>query len=64
MTYRIENVYRVWDTESSCCITIQEDGEPGSYRLDTDQITVEQIPGIIEVLTRLKDTYECRRKFP
>lgn len=61
-TCRIENVYRVWDCINGGSITIQEGDAGGVIAIGSEQVTVEQIPGIIEVLNHLKDDYE--RKNP
>jgi hypothetical protein len=57
ITYRIENVYRVWDAINGGSVTIQEDGD-GCYDMDGVKFTVEQIPGIIRVLEQLKQNYD------
>ena len=56
-TYRIENMYRIWDSVNGGSVTIQEDGD-GCYDMDGVKFTVEQIPGIIRVLEKLKQNYD------
>lgn len=60
MKYRIEKVYRVWDMINGGEVTIQEGDDEGVFEIGSTVITVEQIPGIIEVLSKLKKEYDAK----
>lgn len=59
--YHIEFVYRVWDNVNGNQITIQQYDAEGVYEFSEKVFTVQQIPGIIEVLTKLRDGYYLER---
>lgn len=54
-TFHIKNVYKVLDDVNGGSVTIQQGDDVGLIDVDGVVITMEQVPGVIEVLKKLQN---------